>query len=191
MRRKTLTKMLSVILALSMTCTINPVMASERLTVAEKQEINKSKNYAEGQAVIMYDSTGTSTKSRMSTSWGSGIEIVDTYIFEQNEAKTKTRSVSETNDLSVSLVKSDKYSTEELITILKKNKNIKYAEPNYKIKKLNYNDAYYKYQWALNNEGQNAGIEGLDINADTEFLGDKDRKERVIALQELIIHMRI
>lgn len=182
MRRKTLTKMLSVILALSMTCTINPVMASERLTVAEKQEINKSKNYAEGQAVIMYDSTGTSTKSRMSTSWGSGIEIVDTYIFEQNEAKTKTRSVSETNDLSVSLVKSDKYSTEELITILKKNKNIKYAEPNYKIKKLNYNDAYYKYQWALNNEGQNAGIEGLDINADTEFLGDKDRKERVIAL---------
>ncbi len=182
MRRKTLTKMLSVILALSMTCTINPVMASERLTVEEKQEINKSKNYAEGQAVIMYDSTGTSTKSRMSTSWGSGIEIVDTYIFEQNEAKTKTRSVSETNDLSVSLVKSDKYSTEELITILKKNKNIKYAEPNYKIKKLNYNDTYYKYQWALNNEGQNAGIEGLDINADIEFLGDKDSKERVIAL---------
>ncbi|MCI8956238.1 MAG: S8 family serine peptidase [Eubacterium sp.] len=182
MRRKTLTKMLSVILALSMTCTINPVIASERLAVKEKQEINKSKNYAEGQAVIMYDSTSTSTKSRMNTSWGNDMEIVDTYIFEQSEAKTKTRSISKTNDLSVSLVKSDKYSTEELITILKKNKNIKYAEPNYKIKKLDYNDTYYKYQWALNNEGQNAGIEGLDINGDTEFLGDKDSKERVIAL---------
>lgn len=182
MGRKTFTKALAVVLSLAMIGTVNPVMAKEEFSVKETKEVKKNKNYAEGQAIIMYDSAVISAKSRISSVLGNDIEIADTYVFEQNNQSIKVRSTSQKNNLSVSLVKSDKYSTEELIKILKKKSGVKYAEPNYKIKKLDYNDTYYKYQWALNNKGQNAGIEGLDINADTDLLADKDNKERVIAL---------
>lgn len=182
MRRKTLTKALAVVLSLAMIGTVNPVMAKEEASAKKKQEVKKSENYAEGEAIILYNGTSASTKSRMSTSLGNDIEIADTYVFEENNKSAKSGSVSGESGISVSLVKSEKYSTEQLINVLNKKSNIKYAEPNYRIKKLDYNDAYYKYQWGQDNKGQNAGTEGLDINADTELLADKDSKERVIAL---------
>lgn len=182
MRRKTLTKALAVVLSLAMIGTVNPVMAKEEASAKKKQEVKKSENYAEGEAIILYNGTSASTKSRMSTSLGNDIEIADTYVFEENNKSAKAGSVSGESGISVSLVKSEKYSTEQLINVLNKKSNIKYAEPNYRIKKLDYNDAYYKYQWGQDNKGQNAGTVGLDINADTELLADKDSKERVIAL---------
>ena len=186
MRRKTFKKSLAMILAMAMVFTVNPVMAQEELIgekkSLEKAQEKKSDNYAEGEAIIMYYNDTTSAKSRTAGILGNDMEITDTYTFEMSNAKAKSSSVAEESNLSVSLVKSDKYSTEELVTILNKKSNIKYAEPNYKIKKADYNDKYYKYQWALDNKGQNAGIEGLDINADTDLLSDKDDKERVIAL---------
>lgn len=182
MRRKTFTKALAIVLSLVMIGTVNPVMANEEISAKKKQEVKKNENYAEGEAIILYNGTNVSTKSRMSTSLGNDIEITDTYVFEENNKSAKSGSVSGASGVSVSLVKSEKYSTEELINLLNKKSNIKYAEPNYKIKKLDYNDSYYKYQWGQDNKGQNAGTEGLDINADTELLADKDSEERVIAL---------
>lgn len=186
MRRKTLKKSLAMILAMAMVFTVNPVMAQEELIgdgkSLEKAQEKKSDNYAEGEAIIMYYNDTTSAKSRTASILGGDMEITDTYTFEMSNAKARTSSVAEESNLSVSLVKSDTYSTEELVDMLSKKSNVKYAEPNYKIKKLDYNDKYYKYQWALDNKGQNAGIEGLDINADTDLLSDKDDKERVIAV---------
>lgn len=182
MRRKTFTKVLAMILSLSMVFTMNPVMANEDIITNEKNQEKKNENYAEGEAIIMYNSESTSAKRAMSNSLGDDMEILDTYIFQQNNANANARSTTEEKDLSVSLVKSDKYSTEELIEKLNKKSNIKYTEPNYKIKKLDYNDTYYKHQWSQENKGQNAGLEDLDINADTDLLADKDNKERVIAL---------
>lgn len=182
MRRKTFIKVLAMFLAVSMIFTTNPVMADEERNAKEKKESVKNENYAEGEAVIMYKSGSTTTRSAMSSALGEDMEIVDTYTFEQSDANAKAKNTTAEKNVSVSLVKSDKYSTEELINILNRKSNIKYAEPNYKIKKLDYNDTYYKYQWGQDNKGQNAGTEGLDINADTDLLADKDSKERVIAL---------
>lgn len=182
MRKKTSTKVFAVILALSMVFTVNPVMANEERAVNATKQVKENKNYAEGEAIILYNGVSASAKSRMSSSLGSGIEITDTYVFEENAKSAKSGIASGENGMSVSLVKSEKYSTEQLVDMLRKKNHVKYAEPNYKIKKSDYNDTYYKYQWAQDNKGQNAGTEGLDINADTPLLADKDSKERVIAL---------
>ena len=111
------------------------------------------------------------------------MEVVETYVFNSDTSvNAKSADKVSDNGFSVSLVKSDKYSTKELISILKKKSNVKYAEPNYKIKASDYNDSYYKYLWGLDNKGQNNGTEGIDVNADTPLLDNKDNKERVIAI---------
>ncbi|MBR1731512.1 MAG: S8 family serine peptidase, partial [Ruminococcus sp.] len=53
------------------------------------------------------------------------------------------------------------------IKTVKKRSGVKYAFPNY-IKKVSSitNDTYSKYQWALENTGQNSGTAGADINAE-------------------------
>ena len=177
-------KAMALTLAMCLTCTAVPTMANQSLKVTkEEKAVKSSKNYVEGQAIVMYGNTKTSTRSAASSIADDDMEVVETYVFNSDTSvKAKSADKVSDNGFSVSLVKSDKYSTKELISILKKKSNVKYAEPNYKIKASDYNDSYYKYLWGLDNKGQNNGTEGIDLNADTPLLDNKDNKERVIAI---------
>lgn len=177
-------KAMALTLAMCLTCTAVPTMANQSLKVTkEKKAVKSSRNYVEGQAVVMYGNTKTSTRSASSNIADDDMEVVETYVFNSDTSvNAKSADKVSDNGFSVSLVKSDKYSTKELISILKKKSNVKYAEPNYKIKASDYNDSYYKYLWGLDNKGQNNGTEGIDVNADTPLLDNKDNKERVIAI---------
>lgn len=177
-------KAMALTLAMCLTCTAVPTMANQSLKVTkEKKAVKSSRNYVEGQAIVMYGNTKTSTRSAGSNIADDDMEVVETYVFNSDTSvNAKSADKVSDNGFSVSLVKSDKYSTKELISILKKKSNVKYAEPNYKIKASDYNDSYYKYLWGLDNKGQNNGTEGIDVNADTPLLDNKDNKERVIAI---------
>ena len=177
-------KAMALTLAMCLTCTAVPTMANQSLKVTkEKKAVKSSRNYVEGQAIVMYGNTKTSTRSAGSNIADDDMEVVETYVFNSDTSvNAKSANKVSDNGFSVSLVKSDKYSTKELISILKKKSNVKYAEPNYKIKASDYNDSYYKYLWGLDNKGQNNGTEGIDVNADTPLLDNKDNKERVIAI---------
>lgn len=177
-------KAMALTLAMCLTCTAVPTMANQSLKVTkEKKAVKSSRNYVEGQAIVMYGNTKTSTRSAGSNIADDDMEVVETYVFNSDTSvNAKSADKVSDNGFSVSLVKSDKYSTKELISILKKKSNVKYAEPNYKIKASDYNDSYYKYMWGLDNKGQNNGTEGIDVNADTPLLDNKDNKERVIAI---------
>lgn len=180
--RKKITRVFALFLTVCMTVTVYPVMAGKNNMKEYNVDTTETNDYAEGEAIIMYNSEGISAKSRTGNIIGSDIEIVSTYVFGENQSGIRANKVAPEKEFSVSLVKSDKYSTKELIDRLSKKSNVKYAEPNYKIKKADYNDSYYRHQWAQENKGQNDGIDGLDINADVSFLADKDSQERVIAL---------
>lgn len=180
--RKKITKTLALFLTVCMTVNICPVMAGQNNMKEYSVDTTGTNDYAEGEAIIMYNSEGISAKSRTGNIIDSDIEIVNTYVFGESQSGIRANKVASEKEFSVSLVKSDKYSTKELIDRLRRKSNVKYAEPNYKIKKADYNDSYYRYQWAQENKGQNDGIDDLDINADASILSDKDSQERVIAL---------
>ena len=190
--KKTMKKAMALTLAMCLTLTAVPTMANQGLRVTKEEKTTKnSKNYAEGQAIVMYGNTTASTRSAGSSIADADMEILETYVFN-TDTSVNARSVDKVSDngFSVSLVKSDKYNTKELISILKKKSNVKYAEPNYKIKASDYNDSYYKYLWGLDNKGQNNGTEGIDLNADTSLLDSKDDKERVIAIVDTGINYK-
>ena len=155
-----------------------------------------NENYVDGEAIILYKDAAVKAFSnnggiQLDSDGGlqgkleDGIQIVDTCKFAASKNKKGTRSTGlNAKNCYVSLVKSDKYSTEELIEKLKEKGNIQYVEPNYKVKALELNeDPYEKYQWALKNSGQNGGTQGLDTDAiDTEIQQDTDDKEKVVAV---------
>lgn len=194
MRKPKLKAALALVMALSMLPTSIPVRAQVAQTAVERknQAVEKKQNtesrktsYAEGEAIILYkNSAATAKKFSRGSSIGKNMEIAETYDFSDTKASASAKGTRTMNSgVSVSLVKSDMYSTEDLIKILKKRSDIKYAEPNYKIKAMDVEDPYKQYQWALDNLGQNGGTEGFDINADTEALKKSaDDKEKVIAL---------
>lgn len=140
---------------------------------------NKNKlEYEEGKAIILYKNSSVSKKNKKSSIFNE-IKIDDTVSFEDVSQVSAYSSSSKDVDLKVSLVSSDRYSTQELVKKLNNQKEIIYAEPNYKVKATSLtNDEYLKYQWAIENIGQNGGIEGEDIKT-KETTSDK---EKVIAI---------
>lgn len=191
---------LSMVLATSMITSSVPVsvQAAQSVQKGEKKAIEKigafdktkmgnkkaEGKYAEGEAIVLYKGSTSQVKSFGERSnFGDGIEVVKSYdFFEQGNVSKKSNQSN--RGIVVSLVKSEKYTTKELVKNLMNRDDVTYAEPNYIIKaSATSDDTYSKYQWALENEGQNAGTEGLDINADTALLNkDGDSKEKVIAL---------
>ncbi len=190
--RKCFKSCLSVITAVSILATIPAEAAvgpQKREEITEEKENAGKREYAEGEALILYGDKGSVSKAFGSKNSDAGMWIEQTYDFEDVEEGITVKSGSglravSSEDIRVSLVKSDIYATEELVAKLGARNDVLIAEPNYKIKALDLgNDTYAKYQWALNNSGQNNGTEGLDINADQEILmTDVDEEERVIAL---------
>lgn len=67
------------------------------------------------------------------------------------------------DSISVSLVRSETETTEELIARLEQQPNVVCAEPNWKIETRSVTD-HQDFLWALENRGQNGGTPGLDMN---------------------------
>lgn len=160
----------------------------ERTVSADKDETEKE--YAKGQALILYKRpTDSARASIASHGFGADMQIEETYEFDgvgqdMPARMARSREADTTAAFQVSLVKSDKYSTEELIKQLNARKDIIAAEPNYKLHTLDMGqDPYVKYQWAIDNQGQNHGTVGLDVKPKQEILGTNPAgKEYVIAL---------
>jgi len=147
-------------------------------TAITQNNQDENKEYAEGQVIIMYrDMTPTAELA------SADVDVALTYTFEdaviEDENSPELSSVEE--DLHVSLIKSDIYTTKQLVEMYGKKSGVIKAEPNYRYHIMD--DDYTSYQWALENEGQNGGTAGIDVNADK--INDKagsDSKEKVIAV---------
>lgn len=87
--------------------------------------------------------------------------------------------ITEDGDMKVTLVKSDRYSTEELINLLKDKSYVKSVTPNYiyPVQSLT-NDPYLQYQYALESISGNGGNTDADINP----MSTNSDEEKVIAI---------
>lgn len=188
--KSTVAVLLAACMAISMPieAAVNRAETSQQTTAAKLKRTKKE--YAEGQAIILYEQSAVSTRSSITAnSLGSDMQIEETYEFEGTGEDTsakaaKSRSTDDSQTLKISLVKSDKYSTEELVKKLNARKDIIAAEPNYKLHIQEAGqDPYAKYQWAIDNQGQNHGTEGLDVKPKQDILEtNPEGKECVIAL---------
>lgn len=166
-------KLLAVLL--SITVIVSSLCISASALDTKKKE-NKKENYAQGEAiVVLKDSAGADyTRAKKASSvYGKGITLKNTMSFKKNSGNTR-----------MAVLKSSSLSTKEIISSLKKNVEIKYAFPNYK-KKVSAltNDAYSKFQWPLENTGQNSGKKGVDIKAEKlREEGSKTETENVVAV---------
>lgn len=161
-------------------------LQTKRMTQQEMQEGKSQKElpYAEGEALILYEAGSAKSTGLSSDALGADMVIEETYTFDVEEDTGKSGSAAKTaakSTLCVSLVKSDKYTTKQLVRMLSGRSDIRIAEPNYKYHILD--EDYTGFQWALNNIGQNSGTAGIDVNAEKiNALASSDKKEKVIAL---------
>ena len=168
--KKLLAVFMSVLMAVSFAAVPLSAVAAE----------SKEKNYVEGEAIVVLKNTAGNSylkASRASSLYGSNIKLKNTYSFTGRKKSDK---------MSVAVLKSTRYSTKQLIKKLRKNPAVKYAFANSKKKALGItDDSYSKYQWALENNGQNGGTEGRDVNA--EGLWEKaasSKKEQVVVVAD-------
>lgn len=186
----------SMLLTACLTLSIPAQAAVNRMGTQEKiptvGTAEREKEYAKGQAMILYRESAAARSSILANSLGEDMQIDETYEFKDTDKGTDVRisaqaaknsKVSDLGTLKVSLVKSDIYSTEELIKKLSARKDVLAAEPNYRIHTLDQGqDPYGKFQWAIDNQGQNHGTIGFDVNPEQDILGGSEGEECVIAL---------
>ena len=156
--------------------------------VAKDANKEKEKNYKEGEAIVLYSNTKANIKAFSNKNmFGEDITIEGSCDFSDNiekSGKVSAKSINQgKNKFTVSLVKSNKFSTKELLAELKKDRNVLKAEPNYVMQTSGTGD-YSKYLWALDNQGQNGGTEGESLKKDS--LKDKEvsKEEKVIAIAD-------
>ena len=152
-----------------------------------KNKINIAE-YRKGQAIIMYEESSTTLFKLKSSSILNDYTVERTVDFKNvvkktNEENQKMYTMAKGNEnsttLLISLIKSNKHSTEELIKILEEKDWIESAEPNYIVKTNSItSDKYIDYQWGIENNGQNAGTVGLDINP----IESNSEEEKVIVV---------
>lgn len=152
-----------------------------KLTGAKKSE-KTNQGYKDGEAIVYYYEDTTNAKTKASSiAFGSGIKIQKTEDFGRG---LKDSNMKSKDHVKVSLVKSSTKTTDEIIAECKKKSNVKYAEPNYKIKALDCtDDTFSSYQWAM--ENQTTGGEDKDIKPTSAWEkadASTSTKERVIAL---------
>ena len=156
----------------------------------EKNNIETS-DKKEAEVIIMYKKTSEemTKKSNDSEKFNSLIDdliIEDSVTFENVEnsngnIQIKSIAPNDNTNYVVSLVKSSKYTEQELIDKLSNEKSIMYVQKNYKVKASSLtDDPYGKYQWAIENIGQNNGIANLDINPEKIYANSSS--EKVIAI---------
>ena len=140
---------------------------------------NRDGEYAPNQALVMFRTSKKMTKNRAKAQLCSdedaieGIEISKVWSFDEAAAgeqeKASLRGSSRTSGgpfTGVVLVKSDKYSTEQLIKKLRERKDVIYAEPNYRIHAYSVNDPYFGKQWSMQGgAGSEASLTAPNIGA--------------------------
>ncbi|MCR5207243.1 MAG: S8 family serine peptidase [Eubacterium sp.] len=171
--KKSLAVMLAAIMSLSFAAF--PVSASAAMLSLEKKNEGK---YAKGEAIVVLENTAGSNylkAANASALYGKSVKIKKTYSFTGKSRLSK---------MSLAVLKSDRYSTEQLVRKLRKNRAVKYAFANsYKEAYDITADEYSKYQWALENTGQNGGTTGLDVNAEGLWsAAEGSEKEQIIAV---------
>ena len=157
---------------------------NSKSTTLQKNDKIKD-NYKKGEVVITYKQSFWNSAINLSAnSIFNNYTIEDTSNFENTKIeKDKTVSVasnkSQSSTFVVSLIKSDTYSTEELIDIFKDKDWVISVEPNYIMRTTSItNDPYSQYQWALDNQEKNSETKDLDINP----ISTSSDKEKVIAI---------
>lgn len=166
--------------AMTAKAAVQPKMQTET-----SKKVTKDKTeYAEGEAIILYNNNSAATiRIRTGNKLDKDMAIKETYSFDETKKAAAQSINADETGISVSLVKSEKYSTKELLGILRKRSDIKYAAPNYRVKATAMKDPYKQYQWALNNDGQNGGTEGFDVNSDAEEMQNIiNTDEKVVAI---------
>lgn len=142
----------------------------------------KQGSYVEGEVIVVC-SQGTSTSGKTAINAVEnkteklGAVIKDSYDIEATKGNEQYH---------ISLIKSEKYSTKELVEKYQNSKGVKLAQPNYIYHATDVdNTKYNNLLWGIDNKGQNAGTEGLDINSDSEkvkMADGEEGKEKVIAV---------
>ena len=171
-------KLLSVILTLCLCFGVIPssVYGNTETNINPKASIKKVQKdkYIEREAIVLLKKKAASNISETSVlsksmaedlELPSDVKIVDKLVFSDIQKKSDGSISPYSADIGGSVImnlRSEKYTTEELVKRLKKVSSIKYAEPNY-ICSAN-NSKNYAYQWALNNTGQDNGEYGQDLN---------------------------
>ncbi len=165
---------------------VNTIKETKSIKNSDSQDTTGKKD---SEVIIMYEKASTENntnkmQTKKANSFLDGLTIEDTLTFENTEKAgihTKSINTPDNKDLVVSLVKSDKYSEQELIDKLSNEKSIMYVQKNYKVKATGItNDQYEKYQWAIENIGQNNGTKDLDINP--EKVKGNSSEEKVVAI---------
>ncbi len=181
--KKSLSVILSVILTVSAFSIPGTVFASS----AEKNNSSQS-TYVEGEAIAVFEnSTGNMLFSQKNTEsvFGKGIKLKKTYTFGDTASGIRKYSAdNDSSELKIAAFSSESLSTKQLIAKLEKNRNIKFAIPNFRKKITSVTkDAYSDYQWALENKGQNAGDAGKDVKAqDLWSKAEASDEEPVVAI---------
>lgn len=177
---------------------------NKKASKSQKTSFKKKKkkiDYVKGQVIVMHDISLSNAKKQVQNMIGDDdITIESSLDFGAPEKlntenidassvdfATKKAKMANNKKRIVSLVKSNTYSTKQLIDMFKKKKDIIKVEPNYKVHKSStssfssINDKLKSYQWALNNTGQNAGKAGEDIQIDSAW-NKSSGTEKVVAI---------
>ena len=139
-------------------------------------------DHVSGEAIVVYASEDAPLDASTSA-YGvqvqeviGGLTVKDKVTFEDwnsdddslSSNKSGSGSYTESDSgLTIALVSSEDSSTEEIIASLSQVEGVKYAEPNYTLKVTDTDitlDTTQELLWGIENDGQNAGISGVDIN---------------------------
>lgn len=184
--KKIFKKSMSAFLALMMvaSCVALPGTAAFAKVKEKTAPISSNAQYVKGEAIAVLDGGITDKEMKSATAtFGKYLTVANTYDFSGGSAYTQS-SQNEIDDVKIATFKSSTLDTEQIMKKLAKNQRVKYVFPNYIMKASDItDDTYSKYQWALDNKGQNGGTAGLDINP--EYLWDaaaKSDKEQIVAV---------
>lgn len=122
-------------------------------------------SYREGKALVFYQAA-FSGKKKLKTSLKKQMEeavaVDEIWQFGSTDAGTQSAGSRTGLFQNVALVSSEQYSTEQLVASLKKQPGVIYAVPDYVCYGTT-KDTFSTYQWALENTGQNQGVDGKDL----------------------------
>ena len=168
--KKLLALFLSVLLAVS--ATFVPFSAFG----AQLKKTEESVNYVEGEVIaVLKDSTPATylTPKKAAKNYGSGLKMNKSFTFKKKNGTIRAV-----------VLHSDSKKTKDIIKSLKKNSQVRYAFPNYKVNTSSVtNDSYSDFQWALDNKGHSGGTADLDTQADALWeAAASSEDEQVVAI---------
>lgn len=192
--KKLLCKMLCTAIAFTVVTTAVPMNTSAavkgRDTAVQQLENFRTKSagslqkdsYVEGEVIVVSAKSAGSTGKTMINALESRTEKLGAVI----EGSYSIDVGNATNQCQVSLIKSDKYSTKELMEKYENSTGVKLVQPNFKYHAADIDDTKYDDMlWGIDNKGQNAGIEALDINSNSDkvkMAAGEETKEKVVAV---------